>query len=200
MPAIGITGGVACGKSTFRRILLEKVDADFFDADACARELLDSNEVVRDEVLERVSAEAYSASGKPNRQVIRNLIYSDLAKKKTLEAILHPRIRERWTKEAETMSHRHRLFFVDIPLLFETHAERLFDRVITVACSEEVQIRRLVEIRHLDEDFARKILASQWNLRVKVAHATHVIWNDSNLALLESQASLLATFFRRKYD
>lgn len=200
MPTIGITGGVACGKTTFRKLLLDRMDADFFDADACARELLDSNETVREEVLERISQEAYSAPGKPNRQVIRDIVYTDIAKKKTLEGILHPRIRERWTTKAKAVSAQHRIFIVDIPLLFETRAERLFDHVITVACSEEIQIRRLTELRHHPVDLARKILASQWSLRIKVQRASHVIWNDSDPALLELQASLLATYFRRKYD
>lgn len=200
MPTIGITGGVACGKTTFRRMLLERVDADFFDADACARELLDSNEVVREEVLAKISADAYTPDGHPNRQVLRDLIYSDIAKKKTLEGILHPRIRERWTVEARVLSARHRIFVVDIPLLFETRAENLFDHVVTVGCSEAIQLRRLTEARKLPEELARKILASQWSLGIKVQRASHVIWNDSDPELLESQADLLATHLRRMYD
>jgi dephospho-CoA kinase len=201
MPTLGITGGVATGKSTFRRRLLEKIDADFFDADACARELLDSNETIREQITETISPEAYSKSGHPNRPLIREIIYNDIAKKKTLEGILHPRIRDRWTAQAKDYAgKKHRMFVVDIPLLFETRAENLFDHVIVVASSEQAQIDRMTTIRSLPEDLARKILASQWSLHVKMRGAAHVVWNDAGLDLLESQAALLAAYLRHKYD
>jgi dephospho-CoA kinase len=199
MPTLGITGGVATGKSTFRRLLLDLIDADFFDADACARELLDSNETIREQVLEKISREAYTSSGAANRPLLREIIYSDIAKKKTLEGILHPAIRERWSSLAKSEPSE-RLFVVDIPLLFETRAESLFDQVVVVGASERTQIRRMVEQRSLSEDLARKILASQWSLHVKMRGATHVVWNDSGLPLLESQADLLAAYLRHKYD
>jgi len=200
MPTLGITGGVATGKSTFRRLLLDRIDADFFDADACARELLDSNETIREQVLETISPDAYSQSGHPNRPLIREIIYNDIAKKKTLEGILHPRIRDRWTSRAKASAERHRIFVVDIPLLFETRAEGLFDHVIVVAADESTQIRRLTAIRSLSDELARKILASQWNLHVKMRGADHVVWNDAGPDLLESQAALLAAYLRHKYD
>jgi dephospho-CoA kinase len=197
MPTLGITGGVATGKSTFRRLLLERIDADFFDADACARELLDSNEAIREQVLEKISRDAYTSSGAPNRPLLREIIYNDIAKKKTLEGILHPAIRERWSTRAQEPASR--LFVVDIPLLFETRAENLFDHVVVVAASERTQIQRLVEMRSLSEDLARKILASQWSLHIKMRGATHVVWNDSGLPLLEAQADLLAAYLRHTY-
>jgi dephospho-CoA kinase len=200
MPTLGITGGVATGKSTFRRLLLEHLDADFFDVDACARELLDSNENIREQVLDTISPEAYSRSGAPNRPLIREIIFNDIAKKKTLEGILHPAIRARWTDQARDATKRHRIFIVDIPLLFETRAEGLFDHVIVVACSPATQISRLVRIRSLPEDLAWKILASQWSLHVKMQSAGHVVWNDAGSDPLQSQAALLAAYLRHKYD
>lgn len=200
MPTLGITGGIATGKSTFRRLLLERLDADFFDADACARELLDSNEAIREQVLENISPAAYLPSGEPDRALIREIIYGDIAKKKTLEGILHPAIRARWSARAIELTKRDRLFVVDIPLLFETRAEGLFDHVIVVAASETVQIDRITRIRGLPENLARKILASQWTLAVKMQRATHVVWNDAGLAPLESQAALLAAHLRPHHD
>ena len=200
MPTLGITGGVATGKSSFRRLLLEQLDADFFDADACARELLDSNENIREQVLDAISPDAYSRGGAPNRPLIREIIFNDIAKKKTLEGILHPAIRARWTDQARDATKRHRIFVVDIPLLFETRAEGLFDHVIVVACSPATQVSRLTQIRSLPEDLARKILASQWSLHVKMQQAGHVVWNDAGPDLLQPQAALLAAYLRHKYD
>jgi dephospho-CoA kinase len=68
-----------------------------------------------------------------------------------------------------------------------------------VAASERTQIQRLVEMRSLSEDLARKILASQWSLHIKMRGATHVVWNDSGLPLLEAQADLLAAYLRHTY-
>jgi dephospho-CoA kinase len=200
VPTIGITGGIATGKSSFRRLLLDRIDADFFDVDACARELLDSNATIREEVRREISAEAYSTTGHPNRPLLRDIIYNDSAKKKTLEGILHPRIRSRWTAQAHDAATHHRMFVVDIPLLFETRAESLFDHVIVVASSEEAQIARMTDLRHLSAEMARKILASQWSLDVKMRGAGHVVWNDAGLDLLEAQASVLAAYLRHKYD
>mgnify|MGYP001156166147 CR=1 FL=1 len=200
MPIVGITGGVASGKSTFRRLFLERFDAEFFDADACARELIDSNETVREQILEKVSPAAYDRSGHPDRNLLREIIYNDIAKKKTLEGILHPKIRERWTSKAREISRHDRAFVVDIPLLFETRADSLFDHIIVVAASEASQLQRMITIRKLSLDLARKILASQWSMDVKLRGAHHVVWNDSSLALLESQADLLAAYFRQQYD
>ncbi len=200
MPTLGITGGVATGKTAFRRLLLDRIDADFFDADACARELLDSNETIREQILETISPLAYSKTGEPNRPLIREIIYNDIAKKKTLEGILHPKIRDRWTSRARASAGRDRMFVVDIPLLFETRAEGLFDHVIVVASSEQAQVQRMTTLRSLPEDLARKILASQWSLDVKMRGADHVVWNDAGLDLLESQAALLAAYLCHKYD
>ncbi len=199
MPILGITGGVATGKSTFRRLLLDLIDADFFDADACARELLDSNENIREQVQDAISPRAYSRTGEPNRPLIREIIYNDIAKKKTLEGILHPVIRERWTQRARASVKQERIFVVDIPLLFETRAEGLFDHVVVVASSPSTQVRRLTVQRLLPEDLARKILASQWSLHVKMRGAGQVVWNDAGLDLLESQAALFAADLRHKY-
>ena len=149
-------------------------------------------------MLEKVSPEAYSPAGAPNRPLLREIIYSDIAKKKTLEGILHPAIRERWSSRAKQAADR--LFVVDIPLLFETRAESLFDLVVVVAASERTQIQRMTELRSLSEDLARKILASQWSLHIKMRGATHVVWNDSGPSLLESQADLFASYLRFKYD
>jgi dephospho-CoA kinase len=200
VPILGITGGVATGKSTFRNLLLARLDADFFDADACARELLDSDVVIKQQVRESFSPQAYDEQGHPNRSLIRELIYRDTAKRRTLEAILHPVIRSRWTRHASDARQRDRIFVVDIPLLFETRAESLFDHVVVVACSEADQLRRMTDIRQLPLDLARSMLASQWPMAVKIRLATHVAWNGGSLDRLETQAELFARYLHRIYD
>ncbi len=194
MPILGITGGIASGKSTFRKLLLERLDADSFDADACARELLDEDESIREQVLGRIHPDAYGAEGRPNRTLLRELIYQDAAKKRTLEAILHPVIRGRWSRQASEARAANRLFIIDIPLLFETKAESLFDRIVTVACAGATQLARLNTRRGLTPDISAKIIAAQMPMSAKVARSHHVVWNDGSLDALTRQTDLFSSY------
>src|SRR4249919_722531 len=100
MPILGITGGIASGKSTFCKLLVQRIPAILFDADACVGELLEEDESVRRQIQERVHADAYAA-GTPNKALLRELIYDDADKKRALEQILHPLVRDRWVTEAK---------------------------------------------------------------------------------------------------
>jgi dephospho-CoA kinase len=199
MPLLGITGGIASGKSTFRKLLLERIEADAFDTDACAKELLDENDAIREQVLEQIHPQAYGAGGKPNRTLLREIIYKDAAKKRTLEGILHPMIRDRWSRQAKEAAAANRIFVVDIPLLFETKAESLFDKIVTVACSMETQLRRLEENRSLPREISEKIIASQMPMGVKIARSHHVVWNEGSLAALTTQTDFLARHLHDRY-
>ncbi len=199
MAILGITGGIASGKSAFRQLLLERVEADSFDADACARELLDDDDAVKNQVLKKIHPEAYDRDGKANRSFLRELIYQDAAKKRTLEAILHPVIRQRWSEQALEASAASRLFVVDIPLLFETKAESLFDLIVTVACSLEVQLARLFTRRGLSPDISKKIIATQMPLDTKIARSHHVVWNDGSLETLTAQTDIFSRYLHVRY-
>ncbi|RYD72501.1 MAG: dephospho-CoA kinase, partial [Verrucomicrobiaceae bacterium] len=124
---IGITGGIATGKSTFVRALLRQLPGEFFDADQSARDLLARDPEVRKAVQHEFGADIYDPAGNPDRIRLREVVFASDEKRRRLEAILHPAIRLRWT----TLADKHRLadtlFFVDIPLLFETGTESYFD-------------------------------------------------------------------------
>jgi dephospho-CoA kinase len=195
MAVIGVTGGIGSGKSTFSKMLAEKLGARLFDADASARELLESDPAVREKITAEVLAEAYSPDGRPDRAAIRRVVFHDPAAKTRLEAILHPRIRERWTQLAAECRQNATPLVVEIPLLFETGAERFFDKIVTVACSRESQLARTAA-RGLAQDEAEAIIRSQFPLDQKTARADFVAWNDGTLANLENQASELAKTLR----
>ena len=199
MPILGITGGIASGKTTFRNLLLQHIRAEFFDADACVSELLEKDESVREQVLEKVHPAAYGAGGRPNRALLRELIYQDSDKKRTLEAILHPIVRDRWLKEAQEAATAKKIFVVDIPLLFETSAESLFDRIIAVGCSTETQLARLSGRPGMRREISKKIIASQMPIGVKVSRSHHVIWNDGALDALTAQTELFSRYLHDRY-
>ena len=199
MPVIGITGGIASGKSTFRQLMLERVQAESFDADACAKELLAGDEDVRQQVREGLHPQAYDSTGMPDRELLRGLIYQDATKKKILEGILHPAVRRRWTDRAKRATDEGRLLLVDIPLLFETQAESFFNRIVTVACSHQTQLDRLRVERGLAVEISEKIIASQLPMRVKITRAHHVIWNDGSREALISQTELFSCYLNDRF-
>ena len=195
MAVLGVTGGIGSGKSTFSKMLAEKLGARLFDADAAARELLESDPEIRRRITTELFAEAYTADGHPDRAAIRRLVFQDPAAKARLESILHPRIRERWTQLAHECRQSATDLVVEIPLLFETGAASLFDRIVTVACSPETQLARTAA-RGLSRDEAGSIIRSQIPLDRKTASAHFVVWNDGSLPNLENQAAELAKNLR----
>ena len=179
MPAIGITGGISTGKSSFVECLRELApDAQFFDADRAARELADKDPEVRGLIEREFGAGVYSESGDLNRKQVRSIVFADADKKRALEQILHPRIRRQWSLEAERHRNSDKLFFADIPLLYETGGETLCDRVVVVACSPRVQLERLTARMGLAEAEAQQMIFSQMPLPEKIARANHVVWNN----------------------
>ena len=139
MPAIGITGGVSTGKSTFCQCLHEILPtAKFFDADQAAHHLVDLDEV-KEALLNEFSSTIFSPGGDLNRTALRAIVFQDAAKRRALENILHPRIRRQWRTEADKHRISPEFFFADIPLLYETDGETLCDRVVVVACSPHRQ-------------------------------------------------------------
>jgi dephospho-CoA kinase len=196
VPAIGITGGISTGKSTFLKCLQELAPAArFFDADAAARELADRDPEVRG-LIEKEFGPAVYSSGDLNRGAVRTIVFADADKKRALEQILHPRIRRQWRLEAESHRNSTDLFFADIPLLYETGGETLCDRVVVVACSPEVQLARLTARMGVDESEARQMIEAQMPLSEKISRADHVVWNNGGRDVLKEQAKILLDSWR----
>ena len=198
MPAIGITGGISTGKSTFCECLHEILPvATFFDADAVARQLVDLEEV-KQELLAKFGFGIFSRNGDLNREALRAIIFQDAAKKQALELILHPRIRRQWSVEADKHRTSPEFFFADIPLLYETGGETLCDRVVVVACSPEIQLANLIRRMKVERAAAEAMIKSQMPLEEKIKRANHVAWNNGDRAVLAEQAVSLAELWRQE--
>src|SRR6266404_8172246 len=162
MPVIGVTGAIATGKTSFCECLREILPAaKFFDADQAAHQLVDLDLEVKREIRREFGSAIFSVDQELNREELRHIVFKNAAKRRELEQILHPRIRRQWSTEAETHRNSPDFFFADIPLLYETGGEKLCDRVVVVACSEEVQVGRLMKRTGLDRDSATAIIAAQ---------------------------------------
>jgi dephospho-CoA kinase len=197
MPAIGITGGIATGKSSFVRHLRELLPAaHFFDADEMARQLTRSDPAALDEIRREFGPEIFHPNGELNRGALRAIVFTAPEKRRALEQILHPRIRERWAGEAQKYRSPTEFFFADIPLLYETGGEQLCDRVVTVACSGEIQLKRLMKRTGMERGSAVAIIAAQMPLEEKIRRADHLVWNDGPEEMLAEQARLLVGLWK----
>jgi dephospho-CoA kinase len=197
MFVIGITGGIATGKTAFsRQLRAELPEAAFFDADQSARDLTAKDAEVRQLIAQTFGSEIYSG-GDLNRAALRAIIFADPEKKRALEQILHPRIRRQWAAEAESHRGPTQFFLADIPLLYETGGESFCDRVVVVACSAARQLQRLMARSSLSREAAEKMIAAQMPLPEKMKRADYVIWNNGPETALALQVETLANFWRQ---
>jgi dephospho-CoA kinase len=198
MPAIGITGGISTGKSTFSGCLREIVPAaKFFDADLAAR-LLPELPEVKQEILGQFGGGVFSPDGDLNRTKLRAIVFADAARRRALEQILHPRIRRQWMAEAKKHRNFPDFFFADIPLLYETGGETLCERVVVVACSRNVQLDRLAKRKSLKRSEAEQMINSQMPLEEKIKRADHVVWNNGDRVTLIEQAKELVALWQEQ--
>jgi dephospho-CoA kinase len=198
MPAIGITGGISTGKSTFCDCLREIVPAaKFFDADLAAR-LLPELPEVKQEILGQFGGGVFSPDGDLNRTKLRAIVFEDAAKRRVLEQILHPRIRRQWMAEAKKHRNSPDFFFADIPLLYETGGETLCERVVVVACSRNIQSDRLAKRKSLKRSEAEQMINSQMPLEEKIKRADHVVWNNGHRVTLMEQAKELVALWQEQ--
>jgi dephospho-CoA kinase len=183
---LGLTGGIATGKSTLARLLHERANLTAFDADTCVHEMLATDQ----KVISAIRLEFSLPEAPLDRATLRQIVFRDPEARRRLESILHPVVRARWQGLADDCRAHGRHLLADIPLLLETGAASAFDATIVVAASPQVQRQRLAD-RGLDQKMIDAMLASQWPIGQKVALADHVIWNDGSPAELERQCALL---------
>jgi dephospho-CoA kinase len=178
MRLIGLTGGIATGKSTVDRMLTRR-GATVIDADALAREAMRPGEPTLDRVVERFGEDVRRPDGTLDRGRLGQIVFADADARHDLEAITHPRIIELTQDRIDAaMSGTAPLVVVDIPLLFERAREGMFDGVLLVYAPADVQVQRLRERNHLDEVAAQQRLAAQLPIDEKRTRATWIIDNS----------------------
>jgi len=143
MKLLGLTGGVGMGKSTAAAFLLQQ-GARVVDTDELARDLVQPGQPALAKIRHEFGGAVFLPDGLLNRAALAAIVFSADSLRKKLEAILHPRIRERWLAQVEGWRRENcPLAVVIIPLLFETQAEAAFDKILCVACSSSSQRERL---------------------------------------------------------
>ncbi|MGD1089337.1 MAG: dephospho-CoA kinase [Verrucomicrobiota bacterium] len=180
MKSFGLTGGVGMGKSTTAGFLRAR-EVPVMDTDELARELVQPGQAALAEIQTAFGKNLLAADGQLRRDELARIVFADPAARKKLEAILHPRIRERWLAQIKTWRGENRpLAVVVIPLLFETQAESQFNKIICVACSAASQRERLLARGWTPEQIQQRI-AAQMPVEQKIARSHFVIWTEGGL-------------------
>lgn len=193
---IGLTGGIACGKSTVASILVD-LGAILIDADQLAREVVMPGGVALQQITERFGPEVILPDGTLHRKALGAIIFNEPTARKDLEAITHPQIRlAMWEqmRQAEE-AHPDKLVVVDVPLLYESKLQGYFQKVMVVYVSETIQLQRLMERDGLPLDAAELRLQAQMAIETKKRLADVVIDNTGSIADTEKQIQL---FWQRK--
>jgi dephospho-CoA kinase len=181
---VGLTGGIASGKSTVAK-LLSSFGAILIDSDVLAREVVEPGTDGLREVVDAFGADVLAADGSLDRAKLGALVFNDAIARRRLESIIHPRVRAR-ALEIQAAAAAGSVVVQDIPLLVETGQADRFDAVVVVDAPEAVQLARLAE-RGLSAEDAKARIAAQATREERRAIADHVIDNSGDLESLERQ-------------
>src|SRR5690606_6222083 len=175
MLTIGLTGGIASGKSVVAKKFVE-LGASLVDTDVIAREVVAPGEPGLAAIRKVFGPSVLNESGDLDRAAMRNLVFHDPAKRKALENLLHPRIRAHMLEQIAASTGPYTI--VAVPLLVESGFAPLFDRVLVVDCPEESQIARLMQRDGVSEQDAAAMLAAQTSRAARLEVADDVIDNS----------------------
>jgi dephospho-CoA kinase len=193
---VGLTGGIATGKSTFARALRD-LGAPVIDADAHARAAVAPGAPALGEVVRAFGPEVLDAGGGLDRGRMAARVFSDPAARARLEAILHPAVRRAMRQEAEALAAAGAdLAFYDVPLLYEVGLERDLDAVVVVWASRAQQLERLRARDGMGEVEAEGRLRAQLPVDEKAARADFVVRNDGAPGELPAKAAALLAALR----
>jgi dephospho-CoA kinase len=187
---IGLTGGIATGKSTVARLLANR-GAAVVDADALAREVVEPGQPALAEISAEFGARVVGPDGRLDRAGVGAMVFADADRRRRLEAITHPRIQALMAERiAAALQGPAPLVVADVPLLFEGRGESAFDGVLVVWCDAQTELTRLMERDGIAREDAGKRLAAQMPIDEKRRRATWVVDNSGGLAATEAQVDV----------
>ena len=171
MIRVAIVGNIACGKTEVEKIL-SKEGYPVLDTDVVCHRLLDENTEVFSE-------------GKISREKLGKLVFNDEKLKLKLESILHPKVNEK-IKEYFKNNEHYDIAFVSIPLLFETHMEKLFDKILFIYTDDSIRLGRLIKRNNYTKEYALLRMDSQSSQDEKIGKSDIVIYNNSTIEDLKT--------------
>ncbi|WP_404355742.1 dephospho-CoA kinase [Cytobacillus firmus] len=184
---VGLTGGIASGKSTVSSLLIKK-GYTVIDADIEARLAVEKGEEAYQEILRHFGERVLLKDGSIDRAELGSIIFHNETERKALNSIVHPAVRKRMTALKErAISRKEQLIILDIPLLFESKLQYMCDKTLLVYADEDIQLQRLMQRNQLSEKEAMARIQSQMPLKDKKALADAVIDNNGTIEETEKQ-------------
>ncbi|MBC8079748.1 MAG: dephospho-CoA kinase [Gorillibacterium sp.] len=193
---IGLTGGIACGKSTVAAMLADR-GAAIVDADQLARESAAPGSLGLQQIVEHFGSDMLQGDGTLDRKRLGNVIFNNESARKDLEAILHPLIRLKMHERMNELDgHQpNRLVVVDVPLLYESGMDSMFPEIMVVYVPRDIQLKRLMQRDGITEEQAQLRLLAQMPIEDKKLLADILVDNSQGLQETEQQ---IDKFWQRK--
>jgi dephospho-CoA kinase len=188
MYLVGLTGGIASGKSTVANVW-DELGATIIDADLLAREVVEPGTVGLERLVAQFGSRILEADGSLNRSALAGIVFDDADQRKTLESIVHPLIQE-LSRERISEASSEIVVYV-IPLMVETESSLPFDLVVTVEAPEKEQIRRMVEDRKMETSSAVSRIRAQASPAMRAQFADHILNSNQSIELLKKDARKL---------
>lgn len=192
---IGLTGGIASGKSTVSNFFKE-LGVEIVDADLVAKEISEKKESV-ERIKDIFGNDIVDTKGKVIREKLRERVFRDRALLEKLNGIIHPQVIEYFQRKKIENSDSEIMIF-DIPLLYETNMDKLCDKVIVVGLEKEKQIERVILRDRSSRELAQKIISNQMSLEDKMKRADIVIMNNGSLEDLKEKVIEVYNFLKER--
>src|SRR4030043_1934527 len=189
MLIVGLTGGVASGKTAVSQVL-KREGADIIDADKIARELVQPDKPAWNELIRAFGKEILQEDGSIHRKKVADKVVADPEKRKLLNQILHPRIKEEMGRRAKEIGEKdpEAIVVIDAPLIIELGDHREMDKLIVVTSTQPQQIERLKDRDGTNPEEALRIVSSQMPLKEKLKFADYVIRNEGSMEETKKRA------------
>ena len=185
---IGLTGGIASGKTTVSDCF-KKLGTQVIDADIISHEVTEPSGSAFEEILSEFGSEILDEKGLIKRKKMRAIIFNDPSQKKILEKIIHPKVRDEMFQRINKSDDHY--LIVSVPLLVETGMHQIMDRNLLVDCSEDTQIERLMHRDKITLNEAKAILKNQASRSDRKKIADDLIVNENNVTLIELEDKVL---------
>jgi dephospho-CoA kinase len=182
---IGLTGGIATGKTTVSNYLRDRYGLPILDADIYAKEAVEVDSPIFQEIVKRYGSEIQLENRALNRTKLGDIIFNNIEEKTWLEAQIHPYVRKRFEEVIESLNNQ--IIILSIPLLIEANLTHLVSEIWVVYCDVEQQIQRLQQRNKLTEEQAIARIKNQLPLAEKITRADVILDNSGSLEYLSQQ-------------
>ena len=174
---IGLTGGIASGKSTVSKYLVEK-GFKVYDADKIAKDISEKKSV-QEEIILTFGNKILDKNGNIDRKKLKEIVFENKEKLEKLNGIIHPKVIDFYKELKEKNTDKVIIF--DVPLLFESGIDKFCNKILVIISDYEVQLNRIIERDKINRELAEKIIRSQLSNEERIKKADVVIENNSNL-------------------